>query len=244
MLLPSLQVNSAWTWPRLTSYSRTSQNVKVSSLEAQKHAMVYEAESYAFAWWNQKFALPSLQHNSFCTVVSPSFWCSPSLLRVQPGKTLEVLTQEFGWCNKVNATQHFYCLNNASIFLSGTGCSVLMLLAWQWQLLSGRVPCKIRSPLSLLFSRPSKPSYFLIWRTFKSSDHACFPSLDAFQPVHMFLVHGKFQKTLPPSLSPELPATRALSELKFALLKSKTFGLVLTFSKPSQIPNSTMLWSL
>lgn len=84
MLLLSLQVNSAWPCPRLTSYPRTSQRVKLLSLEAQKYATFYEAESYAFAWCNQKFTLPSLQHNSFCSVVSPSFWCSPSLLRVQP----------------------------------------------------------------------------------------------------------------------------------------------------------------
>lgn len=94
MLLPSLQVNSAWTWHRLTPYPRTSQNVKVSSLEAQKHAIFFEAELYAFAWCNQKFTLSSLQHNSFYTVISPSFWCSPSLPRVQPCKTLEVLNQE------------------------------------------------------------------------------------------------------------------------------------------------------
>lgn len=99
--------------------------------------MFCEAESYAFAWRNQKFTLPSLQHNSFCTV-----WCSPSLLRVQSFKTLEVLTQELGWWHKVNATKHFCCVNNGSILLSGTCCFVLMLLAWQWHLLSDRVSSK------------------------------------------------------------------------------------------------------
>lgn len=134
----------------------------------------------------------------------PSFLLMPSLPRVtklQPCKTLEVLTWELGWCHKVNATKHFCCLNNASILLSGPCCFVLMLLAWQWQLLSDRVPCKTRSHLSLLFSRPNKASSFLIWQAFKSFDHPCFPSLDAFQPVCMFLLHGRFRKTLLPSLS-------------------------------------------
>lgn len=186
MLLPSLQVNSSWTWPRLTSYPRTNQNVEVSSLEAQKYAMFYEANSYAFAWHYQKLTWSSLQHNSFCTIVSPSFWSSPSLLTVQPFKTLEVLTQELGWCHRVNATKHFCCLNNASILLSGTCCFVLSLLAWLWQLLSDRV-----------YPKPS----FLIWQTFKSFDHPHYPSLDAFQPVCMFLLHGRFQRTLLLSLS-------------------------------------------
>ena len=63
---------------------------------------------------------------------------------------------------------------------------------------------------------------------------------------------GEFLKNSHHSLDPlssmeashRIPPNWPLSELKFALLKSRTLVLGLTFNTLSRIPNSTILWSL
>lgn len=198
MLLPSLQVNSAWTWPRLTSYPRTSQNVKVSSFQAQKHATFCEAES-CFCMMQPKIDL------TFYVAQQLLHCCLPFLLITIAHHHYREYCLARHWKYWLRSLDGDIKIMQPSTSvvsimlpsrLSGPCCFVLMLLAWQWQLLSETVPCKIRFPLSLLFSRPNKqtnkPSSFLIWQAFKSFDHPCFPSLDAFQPVCMFLLHGRF----------------------------------------------------
>lgn len=123
---------------------------------------------------------------------------------------------------------------STSVVMLPSCYQALVALCYRYLHGGGSLP-QTGSTLSLLFSygRLSSPLIILIsllWML--SSLFACFYSMEGSR--------GHYCCPFPPAP----PVTWALSELKFALLKSKTFGLVLTFSMPSWIPNSTILWSL